>query len=109
VHEHHAANGFEQPEGDQRSKRSGIAYRSKEFGVTGDKLHEILHSHGTGLDKRRAALKSCSRSGLRTASSMHAVTRTIPSDTTSDKPANCLLELALSVCMIMNVYLGVEK
>jgi hypothetical protein len=34
---------------------SDIAYWSKEFGVTGDQLHELIRSHGTHVDKLRAA------------------------------------------------------
>ena len=37
---------------------SDIAYWSKEFGVTGDKLHESIRSHGTHVDKVRAALSA---------------------------------------------------
>ncbi len=35
---------------------SDIAYWSKQFGVTGDALHEAIRSHGTHVDKIRAAL-----------------------------------------------------
>jgi hypothetical protein len=35
---------------------SDIAYWSKEFGVTGDQLHEAIRSHGTHVEKVRAAL-----------------------------------------------------
>jgi len=35
---------------------SDIAYWSKEFGVNGDQLHELIRSHGTHVDKVRAAL-----------------------------------------------------
>jgi hypothetical protein len=35
---------------------SDIAYWSKEFGVTGDKLHEAIRAHGTHVDKVRSAL-----------------------------------------------------
>lgn len=35
---------------------SDIAYWSKEFGVTGDALHEAIRTHGTHVDKVRAAL-----------------------------------------------------
>ena len=35
---------------------SDIAYWAKEFGVTGDALHEAIRSHGTHVDKVRAAL-----------------------------------------------------
>jgi hypothetical protein len=37
---------------------SGLdAYWSKEFGVTGDQLHEAIRSHGTHAEKVRAALR----------------------------------------------------
>ena len=35
---------------------SDVAYWSKEFGVTGEKLHEAIRAHGTHVDKVRAAL-----------------------------------------------------
>jgi hypothetical protein len=35
---------------------SDITYWSKEFGVTGDELHEAIRSHGTNVDNVRAAL-----------------------------------------------------
>ena len=35
---------------------SDIAYWSRELGVTGDQLHEAIRSHGTHIDKIRAAL-----------------------------------------------------
>jgi len=35
---------------------SDIAYWSKEFGVTGDQLHDCIRAHGTHVDKIRAAL-----------------------------------------------------
>jgi hypothetical protein len=35
---------------------SDIAYWSREFGVTGEKLHDAIRSHGTHVDKVRAAL-----------------------------------------------------
>jgi hypothetical protein len=35
---------------------SDIAYWSKEFGVTGAQLHEAIRSHGTHVEKIRAAL-----------------------------------------------------
>ena len=37
---------------------SDIAYWSKEFGVTGDQLHECIRAHGTHVDKVRTALHS---------------------------------------------------
>jgi hypothetical protein len=36
---------------------SDIAYWSKEFGVTGDQLHAAIRTHGTHVDKIRAALR----------------------------------------------------
>ncbi len=35
---------------------SDTVYWSKEFGITGDQLHELIRSHGTHVDKLRAAL-----------------------------------------------------
>ncbi len=35
---------------------SDVAYWSKEFGVTGDVLHEAIRTHGTHVEKVRAAL-----------------------------------------------------
>jgi hypothetical protein len=35
---------------------SDVSYWSKEFGVTGDQLHECIRTHGTHVDKVRAAL-----------------------------------------------------
>ncbi len=37
---------------------SDIAYWSKEFGVTGAQLHEVIRSHGTHVENIRAALHS---------------------------------------------------
>jgi hypothetical protein len=39
---------------------SDIAYWSKEFGVTGDQLHEAIRSHGTHVEKVRLALHKAS-------------------------------------------------
>ena len=36
---------------------SDIHYWAKEFGVTGDALHEAIRVHGTHVDKVRAALR----------------------------------------------------
>ncbi|MFC6645963.1 DUF3606 domain-containing protein [Granulicella cerasi] len=36
---------------------SDIAYWSHEFGVSGDKLHELVRVHGTHVEKIRHALK----------------------------------------------------
>jgi len=35
---------------------SDIAYWSHELGISGEKLHETIRSHGTHVDKIRAAL-----------------------------------------------------
>jgi hypothetical protein len=35
---------------------SDIAYWSKQFGVTGDQLHEAIRSNGTHVEKLRVAL-----------------------------------------------------
>jgi len=35
---------------------SDIAYWSHEFGVSGEKLHDAIRTHGTHVDKVRAAL-----------------------------------------------------
>lgn len=35
-----------------------IAHWSKEFGVTGDELHEAIRVHGTKVEKVRAALQT---------------------------------------------------
>ena len=35
---------------------SDIAYWSKEFGVTGDRLHEAIRSHGTHVENVRVTL-----------------------------------------------------
>jgi hypothetical protein len=37
---------------------SDIAYWSKELGVTGERLHEVIRAHGTHVEKVRAALHS---------------------------------------------------
>ena len=37
---------------------SDIAYWAHEFGVSGEKLHEAIRTHGTHVDKVRAALHS---------------------------------------------------
>jgi hypothetical protein len=57
IHEDHAAKGPHDPREINPKLSSDIAYWSKEFGVTGDKLHEAMRSHGTHVDKLRAALK----------------------------------------------------
>ena len=55
VHEE-AAKGPHDPKVINPKLSSDIAYWSKEFGVTGDVLHEAIRSHGTHVDKVRAAL-----------------------------------------------------
>jgi hypothetical protein len=37
---------------------SDIAYWSKELGVSGERLHEVIRAHGTHVEKIRAALHS---------------------------------------------------
>ncbi len=51
-----AAKGPHDPKIINDKLASDIAYWSKEFGVTGDALHEAIRSHGTHVDKVRAAL-----------------------------------------------------
>jgi hypothetical protein len=64
VHEPHALKEDHATKGPHNSKEinpkmaSDIAYWSEEFGVTGDQLHELIRSHGTHVDKVRAALHS---------------------------------------------------
>jgi hypothetical protein len=57
LHEEHTTKGPHDPKTINPKLSSDIAYWSKEFGVSGDKLHEALRSHGTHVDKIRAALK----------------------------------------------------
>jgi hypothetical protein len=61
AHEPHAIHevdvkGPHDPKEINPKMASDIAYWSKEFGVTGDQLHEALRSHGTHVEKVRAAL-----------------------------------------------------
>jgi hypothetical protein len=61
VHEPHAVQeehvkGPHDPKEINPKMASDIAYWSKEFGVTGDQLHEAIRSHGTHVEKVRAAL-----------------------------------------------------
>ena len=56
VHEDHAVKGPHNPKEINPKMSSDIAYWSKEFGVSGDKLHELIRSHGTHVDKVRAAV-----------------------------------------------------
>ena len=46
---------------------SDIAYWSKEFGVTGDQLHEAIRSHGTHVEKVRQPSTQKRSKGLRAA------------------------------------------
>ncbi len=55
VHEDHA-KGPHDPKEINPKMASDIAYWSKELGVTGDQLHEAIRSHGTHVEKVRAAL-----------------------------------------------------
>ena len=55
IHEEHAAKGPHDLKEINPKMSSDIAYWSKEFGVTGDKLHEAIRSHGTHVEKIRAA------------------------------------------------------
>ena len=55
IHEEHA-KGPHDPKEINPKLASDIAYWSKEFGVTGDQLHEAIRSHGTHVEKVRAAL-----------------------------------------------------
>jgi hypothetical protein len=62
AHEPHAARheyhikGPHDPKEINPKMASDIAYWSKEFGVTGDQLHDCIRAHGTHVDKVRAAL-----------------------------------------------------
>jgi hypothetical protein len=58
LHENHAARGPHDPKEINPKMSSDIAYWSKEFGVNGDQLHEALRSHGTNVEKIRAALRA---------------------------------------------------
>jgi uncharacterized protein DUF3606 len=58
LHENHASVGPHNPKEINPKMASDIAYWSKEFGVTGDQLHEFIRSHGTHVDKARAALQT---------------------------------------------------
>ena len=55
IHEEHAKGPHDLKEINPKMT-SDIAYWSKEFGVTGDQLHEAIRSHGTHVEKVRAAL-----------------------------------------------------
>ena len=64
AHEPHAIHQDQAPKGPSDPKEinpklsSDIAYWSQEFGITGQALHEAIRSHGTHVDKIRAALTS---------------------------------------------------
>jgi hypothetical protein len=55
LHEDHAKGPHDRREINPKMA-SDIAYGSKEFRVTGDQLHEAIRSHGTHVEKVRAAL-----------------------------------------------------
>jgi len=55
IHEEHT-KGPHDPKEINPKMASDIAYWSKELGVTGDQLHEAIRSHGTHVEKVRAAL-----------------------------------------------------
>jgi|HubBroStandDraft_1064217.scaffolds.fasta_scaffold86142_2 hypothetical protein len=56
LHEDPSTKGPHNPSEINPKMVSDIAYWSKELGVTGDKLHELIRTHGTRVDKVRAAL-----------------------------------------------------
>ena len=56
--EDHAAKGPHDPKEINPKISSDIAYWAKEFKVTSQALHEAIRSHGTHVDKVRAALHS---------------------------------------------------
>ena len=54
---HHADHtGPHDPKEINPKMASDIAYWSKEFHVSGDLLHEAIRTHGTSVEKVRAAL-----------------------------------------------------
>jgi hypothetical protein len=55
LHQDHNAKGPHDPKEINPKMSSDIAYWSKEFGVTGDQLHEAIRSHGIHVEKIRAA------------------------------------------------------
>ena len=57
-HDEPAVKGPHDPKEINGKIASDIAYWSKEFGISGDKLHELMRSHGTHVDKIRAAVHS---------------------------------------------------
>jgi len=54
----HDASGPHNPKEINPKMSADIAYWSKEFGITGERLHEIIRVHGTHVDKVRAAVHS---------------------------------------------------
>ena len=58
LHEEPAAKGPHDPKEINPKMASDIAYWAKEFNVTGDQLHEAIRTHGTHVEKVRAALHS---------------------------------------------------
>ena len=56
THEEASTKGPHDPKIINPKLSSDIAYWTKEFGVSGDALHEAIRSHGTHVDKVRAAL-----------------------------------------------------
>ena len=57
LHEEPATKGPHDPKEINPKLASDIAYWSKEFGVSGEKLHEVIRSHGTHVEKVRAAIQ----------------------------------------------------
>ncbi len=53
-----AAKGPHDPKEINPKMSSDIAYWSKELGISGPELHEAIRSHGTHVDKLRAALSA---------------------------------------------------
>ena len=56
LHQDHPTKGPHDPKEINPKMSSDIAYWSKEFGVTGDQLHAAIRTHGTHVEKIRAAL-----------------------------------------------------
>ena len=56
LHQDTAVKGPHDPKLVNPKIASDIAYWSKELGITGDKLHELIHAHGIHVDKLRAAI-----------------------------------------------------
>ena len=54
--EHEDHKGPHDPKEINPKMASDIAYWSKEFGVSGTLLHEAIRTHGTHVEKIRAAL-----------------------------------------------------